>query len=283
MKKTILLFVVLLSANMGFSQVGINTKYPQGVFHIDPLGNNNKSGVPTVAEMADDVIVDSNGNIGLGVISTKAKVDIKTSGTATNPVSGFILNDGNQATTKVLISDANGNATWKYPKQQGAVFGTFGTTTGVLVSNDWSLTGTYSGQTLVARPSNGNIRTGAQIILPTGRWWVKVSLYIAALVNGSTGEQVWVRTTLADATSNLGPSADLESSFTLASGLIWKNPGGVVVGSFLLNNKTASAKTYTLLVGGIDNTVPSTVTNTVFRTGMSGSSENTFIAFRISQ
>lgn len=256
---------------------------------MDPLSNNNKTGVPTTTEIEDDIIVDSNGNIGLGTTTSKAKIDIKTSGTKAKPVTGFILEDGNQSTLKILTSDANGNATWKYAKPIGAVLGTF-SSTGVVVSIDAGLTGTVAGLPLVARPGNTFIKTGASIALAPGRWWVKVALYLSAAQSGNVSEQAWVRTTLMDDASFGGKtpgtqfSADLESSYTLASNNIWKNPGGMIIGSFLLNNKSTGNKTYYLGVGWIDNNLgPNTETKTVYRTGMSSSAENVLIAYRISE
>ncbi len=39
------------------AQVGINTNNPQGIFHIDTRNNNAQTGIPTAAEMTDDVVV----------------------------------------------------------------------------------------------------------------------------------------------------------------------------------------------------------------------------------
>ncbi len=285
-KQLLLICCSLIALNTLQAQVGINTEHPQGTFHVDPLKNNNSNGTPTSAQMKDDVLITPDGNISLGTADTNpksVKVDINTSGTKNAPVTGFILQDGNQATTKLLISDADGNATWKYTSPQGAIIGRFTSSTGVLVSANSNLSGTFGGLTLSTRNVLGFVRTSGEIILPPGRWWVKVSLYLASQANGHLSEQNWVRTTLGDSSSGEFKSADLEASNSLASNNIWKSPGGVIVGTFIVNNTTTANKTYYLMVGWIDALTPNTQNNAVFKTGMSTSAENTLIAYRIKQ
>lgn len=83
------------------AQVGINISQPTGVFHIDPKGN-----TPTVT--TDDVLVDANGNLGLGTVTPTAKLhlNVPTGSTALRIV------DGNEKIDRVLLSDAAGNASW---------------------------------------------------------------------------------------------------------------------------------------------------------------------------
>ncbi|PXV69131.1 hypothetical protein CLV62_101400 [Dysgonomonas alginatilytica] len=72
MKKCILLIFSLLFAGLCTSQVGINTENPKGVFHIDSKGDSGVSGTNSV----DDVIVDSQGSMGIGTLTPQAKLDI---------------------------------------------------------------------------------------------------------------------------------------------------------------------------------------------------------------
>jgi len=69
MKKNILLFVTLQSSFL-FSQVGINTTNPQGVFHIDGKSTaettNTLTGIPTAKQLSDDFIVTGTGATGIG-------------------------------------------------------------------------------------------------------------------------------------------------------------------------------------------------------------------------
>lgn len=73
MKKIVFFTLVLglLTASLlpVFAQVGINTKFPQGVFNIDAKGDN-LSASPTTAQLANDVIIntstDGKANMSLG-------------------------------------------------------------------------------------------------------------------------------------------------------------------------------------------------------------------------
>lgn len=62
MKKNhiILLIMFTLSIN-AFSQVGINTKNPQGIFNIDGGKNNVETGIPSTTQQLDDFVVTSDG------------------------------------------------------------------------------------------------------------------------------------------------------------------------------------------------------------------------------
>jgi hypothetical protein len=110
MKKSILLLFYLALINTTNAQVGINIDNPKGVFHIDAKNNTNGSN-----NISDDIIVDANGNIGIGTLSPSTKLEIVSEGTNTNPISGFTLKDGNQAIGRVLTSNADGRAMWQNP------------------------------------------------------------------------------------------------------------------------------------------------------------------------
>lgn len=92
----------ILSPFALLAQVGINTQNPQGVLHIDGKANNPTSNT-------DDVYVDSNGNMGIGSINTlSAKLHI----IAPSGTTALRIEDGTQVNGRVLMSDANGNASW---------------------------------------------------------------------------------------------------------------------------------------------------------------------------
>lgn len=103
----ILLGAVASVSYQTYAQVGVNVKNPQGVFHVD--GQNDTNGTTNTG---DDVVVLSNGNVGIGTIAPSVKLEINTGGTSTNVISGFKLVDGSQGDKRVLTSDANGLASW---------------------------------------------------------------------------------------------------------------------------------------------------------------------------
>lgn len=75
------------------------------VWIIDGAGDN--STTPTATEISNDIIINNQGNVGIGTHTPLAKLSI-------DPGAGHALQirDGYQAKEKMLTSDANGNATW---------------------------------------------------------------------------------------------------------------------------------------------------------------------------
>jgi hypothetical protein len=88
--------------------VGINTENPKGVLHIDGAANNPSSGIISPAQAADDVVIDESGRLGIGVTAPAAKVHIYSD----TPGEALRIVDGTQGDGKVLISDADGKASW---------------------------------------------------------------------------------------------------------------------------------------------------------------------------
>lgn len=105
MRKYIITLLALMQVGMvlqSFAQIGVNTDNPQQLFHID--AQRNTSGTTNIS---DDVVIDSNGNMGIGTISPTAKLHI-----ATNTVA-LRLQDGTQGSKKMLYSkDTNGSLSW---------------------------------------------------------------------------------------------------------------------------------------------------------------------------
>ncbi|NDW08763.1 hypothetical protein, partial [Dysgonomonas sp. 520] len=104
MKKKILFLTAIAFSLTAMAQVGVNTENPQGIFHIDAARNTNGN-----TNISDDVVVDNNGNVGVGTNAPQTKVDIRSS----TINKGFRLQDGSEDSGKVLTSDASGNATWQ--------------------------------------------------------------------------------------------------------------------------------------------------------------------------
>ncbi|WP_433631711.1 hypothetical protein [Chryseobacterium cucumeris] len=96
MRKNLLLAGLLTAfCFVAKAQVGINTSNPQGVFNIDGLKNNPATGVPTAVQAKDDLVMTSNGNLGLGVTAPGTTLDVN--GAITNretvlPVVGNAVN-----------------------------------------------------------------------------------------------------------------------------------------------------------------------------------------------
>ncbi|MBF0576005.1 hypothetical protein [Dysgonomonas sp. GY617] len=115
MKKYILLLLASMQVGFvseSFAQIGINTESPQQIFHID--GSSNTSGISNIS---DDVVVDSNGNLGVGVISPTAKLHIVTDDISLR------LQDGTEGSNKMVYSkDASGNLSWIDQPESSATF-----------------------------------------------------------------------------------------------------------------------------------------------------------------
>ncbi|NDW08669.1 hypothetical protein [Dysgonomonas sp. 520] len=102
MKKSSLILLIFLAVTALKAQVGVNTENPQGIFHIDGKRDTNGS-----TNIADDVMVDTQGRIGIGTNAPQNKIDIRTTGNNT----GLHLPNG-ASSGKVLTSDTQGNGVW---------------------------------------------------------------------------------------------------------------------------------------------------------------------------
>jgi len=65
MKKIILPIALVLSSAI-YSQVGINTTVPQGIFHVDGGKDNPSTGTPSATQQKNDFVVTSAGEVGIG-------------------------------------------------------------------------------------------------------------------------------------------------------------------------------------------------------------------------
>lgn len=87
--------------------VAINTRNSSSnhIWIIDGAGDN--STTPSSAEISNDIIINNQGNVGIGTHTPLAKLSIDAG-------TGYALQirDGYQAKDKMLTSDDNGNATW---------------------------------------------------------------------------------------------------------------------------------------------------------------------------
>lgn len=69
-------FLLLFSITLAAQNIGINTKQPLGVFHVDSKENNPKTGIPSSAQQIDDFVITDKGNIGIGTIKPENKLHI---------------------------------------------------------------------------------------------------------------------------------------------------------------------------------------------------------------
>ncbi|NDW10585.1 hypothetical protein [Dysgonomonas sp. 520] len=102
MKKSSLILLIFLAVTALKAQVGVNTESPQGVFHIDAARNTSGN-----TNVADDVVVDAQGRVGVGTNNPTNKLSVHTTGDNT----GLYLPNGS-ASGRVLTSDAQGNGVW---------------------------------------------------------------------------------------------------------------------------------------------------------------------------
>lgn len=75
MRKTIIFTFTLLSS-ITFAQVGINTENPKQVLHVDGNKDNPNTGMPNSTQQINDVVITSNGQIGIGTVTPSAKLDV---------------------------------------------------------------------------------------------------------------------------------------------------------------------------------------------------------------
>ena len=248
MKKNIIISIGLLLSGFSYSQVGINTANPQGIFNIDGGKDNPTTGsAHTNAQQLNDFTVTAAGNVGIGKIAPSTKLHITTGGTATTPnPSGFRLEDGNQNTNFVLTSDTNGVGTWK-PVAATRIVGTLGA--GVDVP-------------LV---TTGEVyrKTGSYIDLPSGKWEVRVTMLMPIDEGTMTvNDWVWLKTTFStvNATTIVGSqiSSDIEGA-SLVSNLFFGPKSlpdepkfNMMNGSVIINNTSTASKRYYYYAGNTD-------------------------------
>ena len=248
MKKNIIISIGLLLSGFSYSQVGINTANPQGIFNIDGGKDNPTTGsAHTNAQQLNDFTVTAAGNVGIGKIAPSTKLHITTGGTATTPdATGFRLEDGNQNTNFVLTSDTNGVGTWK-PVAETRLVGTIG-----------------AGIDVPFITAGGVYRkTCSYIDLPSGKWEVRVTMLMP--VDGGTmtvDDWVWLKTTFSTVNATTIVKSQISSDIegpSLVSDLFFgpKSLSGdpkfnMMTGSVIINNTSTASKRYYYYAGNTD-------------------------------
>ena len=248
MKKNIILLGTLIISSIAYSQVGINTANPQGIFNIDGGKDNPTTGsTHTNAEQLNDFTVTAAGNVGIGKIAPSTKLHITTGGTATTPnPSGFRLEDGNQNTNFVLTSDTNGVGTWK-PVAVTRIVGVQG-----------------AGIDVPFITAGGVYRkTGSYIDLPSGKWEVKVTMLMPVEGGKMTiNDWVWLKTTFSTVNATTIVESQISSDIegpSLVSNLFFGPKSAsndpkfnMMNGSVIINNTSTASKRYYYYAGNTD-------------------------------
>lgn len=257
MKKNIIISIGLLLSGFSYSQVGINTTNPQGIFNIDGGKDNPTTGsTHSNAQQLNDFTVTAAGNVGIGKIAPSTKLHITTGGTAATPnATGFRLEDGNQNTNFVLTSDTDGVGTWK-PVAATRIVGTLGA--GVNVP--------------LVTTGEKYLKTGSYIDLPSGKWEVRVTMLMPVggvssdpVPGGGTmtaNDWVWLKTTFStvDALNIVGSQisndiegASLVSNLFFGPKLVSSQPKFLMLnGSVIINNTSTASKRYYYYAGNTD-------------------------------
>lgn len=76
MKLPIIIILQLFSFTI-LAQVGIGTESPEGVLHVDGAKDNSTTESPNPLQQKNDVIVTSDGNVGVGTITPAVKLEVK--------------------------------------------------------------------------------------------------------------------------------------------------------------------------------------------------------------
>ncbi len=182
----IALFLVLGSTSVS-GQTGIRTENPSSIsaFHVDGAQDNPTSGDPSAVQATNDFIVNQSGHVGIGVLPGNATAivevngQMRLTGTASAP-----------AASKVLVSDANGLATWKNNafNWTAVVYNMTATATGNMTGGSTQLAGTGGSvtATLITVPVNGIYRiTGSYYsCFASGTGSANFSLLLNGVANG---------------------------------------------------------------------------------------------------
>lgn len=112
MKKNIIIIIIgCIISQLGMAQIGVNTDNPKTLLHIDGRSSaattNPATGAVSALQASDDVVVTSDGRIGIGTLTPSAKVDILSSAPG-----ALRIIDGSERSFRMLVSDNNGVLSW---------------------------------------------------------------------------------------------------------------------------------------------------------------------------
>jgi hypothetical protein len=185
-----------------------------------------------------------------GLISTSAQTIVGTktfSSTTTNFNGQVKIADGTQAVNKVLVSDANGLASWANPLPSGQ-FADLSNS-----SNFVSITLNGNGST------SSDTYLNSSITLPVGKWDVIFNVLTHSVGTATTGTW-WIRMGLSTSSSSLINTKSTVQNPTdfpinnLVSGRVAASNSSydMIQGHIIINNTSGSAKTYYLWTSQCD-------------------------------
>ncbi len=174
------LIALTLLSMQSYSQVGIGTKNPIGVFHVDGAKDNPSTGSPNATQADNDFNVDNLGQVGVGMLPT---------GLAKFEINGQIkITGGLPGTDKILESNNVGLANWRNV-WRAVWFNFTATVSGQLTGGTTNSVG--SGGTVAANsitvPVNGvyKITLAANSIYSAAPGDANFQLSVNGVVNGS--------------------------------------------------------------------------------------------------
>lgn len=173
----------------------------------------------------DQAVITNAGNMGIGTTNPAQKVDI---------IGKIKITDGTQGVGKVLSSDANGVGTWvNNTAITPAVVGVFpggganiGNGTAVGVQSPMTYCNVY-------------------IDLPSGKWIVFGTYLLAGTTSLTSGQSVFVRTTLSTSNTIL-TNTDIISGGLVSGSLNGPCDFGLANGQTIINNTSGATKRYYL-------------------------------------
>lgn len=154
--KKIMTIIGVFGMMVAQAQVGINTDTPQAT--LDIKSDATKALKITNTSNTEMVTVMDDGKVGIGTATPTEKLEVAGS---------VKIVDGTQGAGKVLVSDANGKASWKNVAQ----YTVKGTIPATAVSVPAVIDAT--GQGAIAY-------TGCYITLPAGSWTIKATTWLSA-------------------------------------------------------------------------------------------------------
>ncbi len=219
-------FIFCLLSTLANSQVGINTAYPTGSLLIDG-GKDNTSTSPTSTAQSNDVKIDNNGFLGIGINTPSTYVDIKS-----QPNLGFRLKDGTEGNYYRLKTNNLGNASWK---KRASV---------VLSINDV----TYSGRIF----TNTLNYVGRYLTLEPGKWVVRTNLTLATNSEATPSDGFYAKFRWAEKNTDNTYFFTADATFGAVIGGLYNLRYGLAKGSTIIENTSSSSKTYYLVTNGAE-------------------------------